>query len=169
MKDIQRTTIKLRILTGMIAKTSIEALENRLREQGINLSHLQFGLLHMVREGPLALTDLSKRFDRAPSTLVPAVDGLEERGLISRERDVEDRRRVHICMTERGRVLMDTLPQVANDYDPLYRAVQAFSEAEVEQLSELLEKLVRNMPDGEEILAFIESRLEIYDSRHKDK
>ena len=47
----------------------------------------------MINLEPLTSSELSRKFQVDPSTLVPTVNGLEKRGLIYRTRDTNDRRR----------------------------------------------------------------------------
>lgn len=165
MEEQQNTAIRIRILCSIIARSAIDALEAHLREQGIPLSHLQFGLLHMVRDQALPLTELSRRFQRAPSTLVPALDGLEERGYIQRERDPADRRRIQILLTERGEEVLDSLWRAATDRDPVKQAIAQLDPAESAELASGLEELVRHLPEGEKALAVMEERMRALHSR----
>ena len=66
------------------------------------------------------------------------LDRMEARGLVSRERGFEDRRLVHVRITEDGRKLVDSLDEPVN---ALHRAqLGHLLPEELDALNELLEK-----------------------------
>ena len=91
------------MLAGMIFKTATQALEGRLSQLEPPLTALQYGILRVTSVAPQTLTDISRHMMLDPSTLVPAVDALEQKGLISRTRDPQDRRRLRLDATQTGR------------------------------------------------------------------
>ena len=67
---------------------------------------------------------------------------MEERGLISRERDKEDRRVWRIWLTTKGKELGKTLPaQVTKNREKLYAGI---SQADFDTFNQVLEKLIEN-------------------------
>lgn len=67
-------------------------------------------LLHLAQAGPSTLTELARHFGRALSTLSVKVDGLEADGLLARQRDDDDARRLFVWLTPLGRRrLLDAL------------------------------------------------------------
>jgi len=56
----------------------------------------------VIKHGPLTLKALSKDVDLSSSTLVGIVDRLELKGLVTRQRSVQDRRQVMITATDLG-------------------------------------------------------------------
>ena len=67
----------------------------------------QLMCLHtLVEEGLLTSKDLAERVHIHPCVLVGIVDQLEEKGLLERRRDRQDRRSVSLKMTERGLVFV---------------------------------------------------------------
>jgi len=59
-------------------------------------------LLWLGRDGALAMGDLARRVRVTEKTATGLVDRLERDGLVHRERDVRDRRVVHVRLTARG-------------------------------------------------------------------
>jgi DNA-binding MarR family transcriptional regulator len=71
-----------------------------------------------------------------------AMDRLEAKGLVRRERSVEDRRVVLLALTPEGRKVARRVPAVLSDV--LNGHLDGFSVAEWEQLQALLRRMVVN-------------------------
>jgi DNA-binding MarR family transcriptional regulator len=71
-----------------------------------------------------------------------ALDRLEAKGLVLRERSTEDRRVVHLRLTEEGRKIARKVPPVMAEV--LNQHLAGFSEAEWKQLLALLARMVAN-------------------------
>lgn len=67
-------------------------------------------LLTIVNEGSLHLSTLSKQVFLSASTVVGILDRLEEKGLITRQRDYKDRRLINIQATPKGKALIAQAP-----------------------------------------------------------
>jgi DNA-binding MarR family transcriptional regulator len=103
--------------------------------------------------GPLGLKDLAVAMHLHPSTVVGVVDRLEQRGLLRREPDPKDARRVRIRLTTTGRKLVKQAPHPAQGQ--LIHGLQAMSPAEVTRLQRALKRLVNVMEaDGMEARFF---------------
>lgn len=66
------------------------------------LSLRQFAALHAIREGATSPGELARRWQVTPAVLTGIIDRLERRGLVRREPDPEDRRRLRLVLTEAG-------------------------------------------------------------------
>ncbi len=90
----------------------IQALNfNRAHQQG--LSTTQFIVLNFIEEAqePCTISWLAGRINLDPATVVRTVDSLENRGLVARRRDKQDRRQVFVEFTEAGRQVQQTSQQ----------------------------------------------------------
>ena len=77
---------------------------SRLLERGAGeLSLAQFRVLAMVDDGGDRATWLADRLALAKPTITALVDGLVERGYLTRTADAGDRRVTRIALTQRGR------------------------------------------------------------------
>jgi DNA-binding MarR family transcriptional regulator len=77
---------------------------SRVLERGAGeLSLQQFRLLTLVDEGGERASWLADRLALAKPTITAAVDGLVERGYLTRAADAGDRRAIRITLTEAGR------------------------------------------------------------------
>ncbi len=150
---------EFRMMSGVMAKISKEWFEARMLEEGYEISVLQFGVLRMLSmDGDHSLSELSKKFMLDPSTLVPTVDSLERKKIVTRLRDPDDRRRVVIGLTDIGREIVSHF-DVFHHNDPVYLSMVAMGEAQSEQLMVLLRNLIQHMPEGEPILESIWNRM----------
>ena len=154
---IKLITHELRALMGILLKMTRANTEQRLAEHEI--SGLQLGVMHALTfDGSATLSELSRKFILDPSTLVPVVDGLEKKQLISRERDPNDRRRFPLSITEQGRAILNAVDFIGDD-SPLLLGLQTMDESEVQILMQLMRKLVQQLPEGDNILNSVQSRI----------
>jgi len=101
----------------------------------------QYNVLRILRgaepEGLPTLTIAERMIERAPG-ITRMIDRLEAKELVGRENCPNDRRCVYCRITEKGLNLLELLDEPVEEAD---RAVfRGLDEAEIEQLSALLEK-----------------------------
>ena len=78
----------------------VRVLEKDCEEVGLTLS--QYRLLSMIDASPQRAGRLAERAAVSPPAVTAALDALEERGLVARRRDPEDRRAVALRLTRDG-------------------------------------------------------------------
>src|SRR4051794_39474520 len=84
-----------------VARRLRHASRESLAEWDVAPSHARaLGVLD--RLGPLRLSDLAERLRIAPRSTTEVVDGLEERGLVQRRPDPDDRRATYVSLTAAG-------------------------------------------------------------------
>jgi DNA-binding MarR family transcriptional regulator len=128
-----------------------------LAEAGIEINPLQFGILHSLHQRPRTLSELSKVFVLDPSTLVPVVDRLEEKQLIERSRDPNDRRRTPLVITPAGVNFMTHCEQFHENV--LANSVETMGVENARQLLALLRQLMHGLPEGESLLTELHQHL----------
>ena len=72
-------------------------------------------LYSLVKGGEMTQSELSKQVSMGISTINGVIDRLEKKGLITRQRDVEDRRKVFISVTESGKKITISAPSLLQD------------------------------------------------------
>ena len=78
----------------------------------------RFAILTLIHENPGAtLTAIGRASGRDKSTLTPAINDLEHRGLITRERSPSDRRSYVLSLTREGKNLLNKLARHAEAHD----------------------------------------------------
>lgn len=107
----------------------------------MQLNPREFLVLTYAADAPLSQQELSRRIGIDPTLIVGVVDTLEERRLVARERDPDDRRRYAITLTPSGqKALARAVEATAAVEDaflaPLDRAARA-------ELRSLLMKLMK--------------------------
>ena len=87
-------------------------LEDAITQAGV--ARGQWYFLRVLWEGDgLTQRELSARVGMMEPTTVVALNGMEKSGLIRRERNPDDRRKIHIYLTEKGSELRTTLLPLA--------------------------------------------------------
>jgi len=100
-----------------------------------------FGMLVVIEANPgLKQTELANAAQLDRSSLVPALDKLEARGLVARRASAEDRRVNGLWLTQDGTALLKKLKQRVARHEQ--RLAQNLSEAEREQLIDLLQRIL---------------------------
>lgn len=100
-------------------------------------------LLTIANEQPVTASRIARAIHLSASTVVGVLDRLEEKGLIHRERDKKDRRRVHISLTEEGqRVALQAPPPLQ---DKLSHALVGLPAGEQSAIAVAFEKVVELM------------------------
>lgn len=95
---------------------------------------------------PLALKDLASRMPLDSSTMVGVVDRLVAKGLIQRNPDAMDRRRISLTLTSKGKALLEIARQGLQE--PLLGGLSALGEERLLALLEALPILEAHLPHG---------------------
>ncbi len=127
----------------------VKALENYSRsvEQEFELTGPQlWALWELGHEGPLALKDLAARMHLEPSTVVGVVDRLVLKGLVVRNPDPQDRRRISLAPTPKGEDILAAAPPPAQGH--LLKGLESMHRKRVESLLEALQTLEQVLGAG---------------------
>lgn len=113
-----------------------------LRRRNLTTSQLAT-LRQLARRGALSAGDLARGIAVSQATITGIVDRLERRGLVTRVRDMEDRRRVVIDLTEAGREVVATSPPPLHERFVLRLAELPTEERE--EIARVLDRIVEMM------------------------
>jgi MarR family 2-MHQ and catechol resistance regulon transcriptional repressor len=98
----------------------------------------------IIRNGPRTQRELAETIAQHPAGVCRLVEELESQGLVKRERDADDRRKVNVQVTTAGRRWFEAfLPGVLESVE---QALKPLSEPERKKLRDLLKKLVSAAP-----------------------
>lgn len=106
----------------------------------VNLTISQFGVLEaLFHLGSLSQRDLAEKLLKSGGNMTMVIDNLEKRQLVKRERSVEDRRFVSVCLTQEGRQLLSKIfPQ---HVAAVVEEISILTESEQEELGCLCRQL----------------------------
>jgi DNA-binding MarR family transcriptional regulator len=86
-------------LVGRIKRTPVP---ERLRSLSLTARHMSL-LSYLLFDGPLAVNDLARRLEVAPTTVSLMVSELSRQGVVDRREDDADRRRTIVSISEQHR------------------------------------------------------------------
>ncbi len=119
-------------------------LQVRFRAAGFAISAEEWAVLLLLwqRDGrkPSDLADLTVR-DR--TTMTRLLDGLERKGIITRQTDQKDRRRISVTLSEAGRDLRGALMPVAKGL--IEQSLYGIGVTEMETTLSVLRRMMENM------------------------
>lgn len=136
-----------RVKVAMLAALD-EELANDRRLAPLELSAAQWAVIaSLAGEERKSASDLCKGISYDAGAMTRMLDRLEGKGLIRRNRSAEDRRLVHLELTEEGRAAYPRMRElslgVAN------RFLRGFTKAEARQLESLLTRMLENTQEPE--------------------
>lgn len=118
-------------------------LEHELQESGHDLTFSQYITLKKLACGVASATDLARAAEMTPGAMTRVLDKLEAAGLIARVADPEDRRALHIHLTDAGHAIWQDVQQCG--MRTLERAFVGMDENQQQLLTRLLEKARTNL------------------------
>ena len=139
-------TVEQRLALDTLIKLTraSSAFEARMLARGTigGLTLSQFGVLEVLLHlGPMCQGELSQKLLKSNGNTTLVIDNLEKRGLVRRERSVEDRRMISIVLTEQGRQLIEEI--FPRHVDAIVSEMSMLNLAEQAELGRLLKKLGR--------------------------
>jgi DNA-binding MarR family transcriptional regulator len=140
--DVGAEALSVGYLTRYAHRAFVKALAGELEPHGILSA--QWSVLRILWdiEG-LTQVELAERMRVEKASLTGVLEGMERRGLIIRERNEDDRRKINITLTAQGRRLKaQLLPHAAKINR---KATRGMTPAETAQLRGLLAKLIQNL------------------------
>jgi MarR family 2-MHQ and catechol resistance regulon transcriptional repressor len=121
---------------------SVNSLMSRLSQRGAigDLTVSQFGVLEALHHlGPMCQNELATKILKSSGNMTLVIDNLEKNHLVSRQRNLDDRRMITIHLTEDGeQLIQQVLPaQVA----AITAEMSALTPEEQQNLGDLCRKL----------------------------
>lgn len=118
-------------------------MERELGAAGHELTFSQFMAIKKLATGIASVTDLARAADLNPGAMTRLLDKLEARGLLVREADPNDRRALHIHLTEAGIAMWRDIDQCGQRVRE--RALRGMDDDTRTQLTRLLEQVRDNL------------------------
>jgi len=146
MQHYQVDSYRARDSIGYLVRRStalmIECLEPALAQHGLTFT--QYLILVHLRDGMAQnARGICSLLRHDSGSLTRVLDQLEERGLVQRQRSLEDRREVGLSLTAAGsKTLQSVLPVMV---ERMNEALHEFSALEFADLTRLLKKLITGL------------------------
>jgi len=135
-----------RIKVAMMAALDEELAADR-RLAPLELSAAQFSVIaSLAGEERKSASDLCRGISYDAGAMTRMIDRLEAKGLIRRNRSPEDRRLVHLELTDEGRAAYPRMRELA--LEVANRFPRGFTKAEARQLESLLNRMLDNAQEG---------------------
>lgn len=120
------------------------------QQKSSGLNYLQLHTIEKIyKEEEMKTLDISKALDLSPSTLIGVLDELEKKKLISRKRQVEDKRVVMVSVTGLGEDIVKK--HFEEDEKFLNNLIKTLNIDEQTQLVKLLDKMTANVAEMDEL------------------
>jgi MarR family transcriptional regulator, organic hydroperoxide resistance regulator len=126
----------------MVYRAQQRLLQTKIGPHGVTLG-MWYYLRALWSEDGLTQRELSHRIGTMEPTTLGAIQTMERSGLVKRVRSKDDRRKVHIHLTRKGRDLERLLMPLA--VDVVEASVAGFSPGEVQQLLKFLKAIRDNI------------------------
>ena len=98
------------------------------------------GILHILRATPgISQQELAGKLGAHPSRVVALIDALEQRQLVERRPNAEDRRLYSLFLSPQGAASLDDIARVAREHQE--DLLKALDKEERQQLTALLQKI----------------------------
>lgn len=115
--------------------------QSKRAEKDTGITGPQLWAIKTVAEfAPIKGVDLARRMHLHPTTIVGILDRLEARGLVIKTRSTVDRRVVEVALTESGKALASSSPEVAQGL--LVKGLETMSSDKLIRILDGLDELV---------------------------
>lgn len=140
-------TIGLRVLQSLRKIIRVVDIHSKRLNDEFNITTPQLMCLYsLVNKEQIIQSELSKQVNMGISTVNGIIDRLENKGLIRRQRDAKDRRKVFITVTEEGKKLTESAPALLQDH--LLESLRTIPELEQAAIALSLERIVELMENA---------------------
>ena len=123
-------------------RSVIRMMKSDIREIfGDSFSSGEFSVLHMIREyGAMKSSEMSKKMEVSASHITSITDSLVNKGYMTRQRSIQDRRVVELAITTKGNEMLSYFEEKKSQY--FQQLFHTFKEEEINKFIELFEKLL---------------------------
>jgi MarR family transcriptional regulator, organic hydroperoxide resistance regulator len=130
----------------MVYRAMQRLLQSRIEPHGVTLG-MWYYLRALWSEDGLTQSELSRRIGTMEPTTLGAIQAMERSGLVKRMRSKDDRRKVHIHLTRKGRELEAMLMPLA--VEVVETSVAGLSQQDVSLLLRFLRSIRDNIEAGQ--------------------
>ena len=133
-----------RILDSIRHLVRLLRLTDRAAQNELGLSGAQMFVIHELGKAPaLSLSELAERTRTDQSSVSVVVSRLVEAGLVTRERDRRDARRLVLNLTRSGRAVVEKTPPAAQER--IVEALERLSPADRRRFADTFGRLIEDL------------------------
>jgi MarR family transcriptional regulator, 2-MHQ and catechol-resistance regulon repressor len=145
IQDNTETALKLWVVLNRASRAITDRIRGSIERHDLSLS--EFGVLEVLySKGRMLVGELGSKILLTSGSTTYVVDKLEARGLVVRRPCPDDRRALHVELTEKGRQLIAGIfPQHAQE---VRRAMGGLTDEEQRIATAMLKRLGRYAEDG---------------------
>lgn len=131
--------------------TQIKQLQDRIFERlllqnGIEISGGQGRILFVLwKKEHLTVTEISEQISLAKNTVSVVIDGMVQKGMVTREINPENRRQTIISLTEYAESLREKYEDVSQQMNTLF--YRGFTDTEREEFERYLSRIVNTLKE----------------------
>ena len=135
-------------LISRVKRVGSRRFDKLLAESGIDaFNGAQGRILYVLWQGDdIPISTLSAQTGLANTTLTSMLDRMEAAELVRRAPARDDRRKVHILLTDKARALQGDYERISREMNDLYYI--GFTEAEIRQFEGYLHRILDNLEGG---------------------
>lgn len=130
----------------MVYRAMQRLLQGKIEPHGVTLG-MWYYLRALWSEDGLTQSELSRRIGTMEPTTLGAIQAMERSGLVRRVRSKDDRRKVHIHLTKKGRELERMLMPLA--VEVVETSVAGLSPEDIHRLLQSLKSIRNNIEAGQ--------------------
>lgn len=129
---IQRLDSLLDSINSVFPVVIRKVLSNSMVRAKAGSSSMQALVIDGLASGQLTASDISRIYNISKPNVTALVDRLAERGYVERKHDAQDRRRVKISVTAKGRRLIARRRRIIKDY--VLRTLEKLQPQEIDEI-----------------------------------
>lgn len=132
-------------LISRIRESANRLILNELAKAGITELAPSHGdiLVLLMKNKKMTMQEVAKRIHRTKATTTVLIDKLEKIGFVKREKSEDDSRYTNVVLTDKGQEFKPVFEEISNKL--ISTAYSGLSQAEIEQLETILEKIMENL------------------------
>jgi len=143
------TTREIKSLNAFInllrATNSLEARLSKNLDK-FNLTTSQFGVLEALYHlGPMSQKEIGKKILKSGGNITKVVDNLEKKNLLTREKNLQDRRFYNIKLTQNGKSLIEKI--FPDHVKEIFKEFEILTDSELVELRKITRYLGKQQRD----------------------
>lgn len=135
-------------LLAASSERASEQFHEQVRQKGLRVPEWRV-LASLVDNESLMVTHLARLSLMEQSRMTRIVDQMNKNGLLEKIEDSEDKRRVRVCLTRKGRALAKNLVVEANKHEK--QLLSALEDTDASQIKPALQALLTTLQDEKSV------------------